>query len=443
MGINPMLRSTAVLSPLFVVLLGLDGLCPKLVNARAGELMRTASVADKQAARLLETSSERSSSSMQAIEIDAHGTGLMRRKGISHLRESTSPWQHVGAQLAPSGLSEAPPHNSVIQVVGRLGSTRHTTTAAAGGAGLAVGGVLLAGFLACKYTGQRDGPEDAEDEVKREADNRLPDNPDILLGMGKRAIPSTRGGTKPNLMSPGSASRPDSLLPPTSQDNLLQPASIVTIEDGPLPLDSNRAASPDRPPTGSTKSIGKRATHRQSSRSKSPRGTRVARTEQLSDLDKTMPAETTYHSEAGDGTASEPQQARKANSAWLWCVECPAERTIPVPCEDGEEIVVGLSGRHATVWKKWVPDDESRAMISREHFKIQARRSSTEEQFEFYLTCLSTTPMRVSGKYLRVADEAVQLNNDDTIELFDRQSGLSESTGSVAELRFACQSVGQ
>jgi hypothetical protein len=250
-----MFRSPAVF-PLLVFLLDLGGLGPKLVNAKPGgrpALMRAVQAATKSGSQDVDTanavqtlaisaggsqdvlkdasvsmqadgldvalvtgkharlqasaSSQVIHSPMQAVAIEAHAQEMMRKNGNSHRPEKTSP---------PSS------HNSLLELVGRLGSMRQTTTAAAGGLGMAAGGAIIGAVLFFKM---KEAQEIEDDEG--EADGPLDGGP---KGIPKRPTYSSPRGASPRgarmAMSPKRRLNADSPAPAESR---------AVVEDESLP----------------------------------------------------------------------------------------------------------------------------------------------------------------------------------------------------------------
>jgi hypothetical protein len=104
------------------------------------------------------------------------------------------------------------------------------------------------------------------------------------------------------------------------------------------------------------------------------------------------------------------------DDAFFWCRDGPG-RTIHVPTDDGAEFIMGREGKYASIWERWVPSNEERKMISREHFKVRCRMSSSGAQLFFYVSCLSNNGMTLNGKYMESGHAEVQLKVGDTIEL--------------------------
>jgi len=153
--------------------------------------------------------------------------------------------------------------------------------------------------------------------------------------------------------------------------------------------------------------------------------------------------------EIATGSLAAPP-AEKAATAWLWCFTLGTysnSTTLPLPSEDGEDVIVGRAGQYAGVWEHWLPEESSRAMVSREHFKIETRRLGN--QLEFYLTCLSANGVALNGKYLQRGSMEAQLKPGDAITLLAVQDGVgvaanaSAGRQTIVELRFERQDHGQ
>jgi len=117
---------------------------------------------------------------------------------------------------------------------------------------------------------------------------------------------------------------------------------------------------------------------------------------------------------------------RKA--ARFWCVFAEGvelnklkdqQRAIPMPFS-GQELVVGRTAQPAAIWDTLVPDRRLHGTVSREHFRVTAKRpplgaGGVSEQTEFHLVCLSLNGVLLNSEYIGQNTGERRLQHGDVI----------------------------
>jgi len=108
-----------------------------------------------------------------------------------------------------------------------------------------------------------------------------------------------------------------------------------------------------------------------------------------------------------------PGAAPPMTAARFWCVFAEGvelnklkdqQRAIPMPFS-GQELVVGRTAQPAAIWDTLVPDRRLHGTVSREHFRVTAKRippsaGGVSEQTEFHLVCLSLNGVLLNSEYI-------------------------------------------